>query len=119
MAKVYVQIRDKGSVFYDGLTKTSVSGLEPVLIEKTDKVTKAIKGGALKQLDEKEAKTILASLETPQTDDTQQGDDAFAEYGKHTVAELKDILKEKGIEFDDNLKKAELIALLVDADTQE
>lgn len=44
--------------------------------------------------------------------DKKQEDAGKQDYSKLTVAQMKEVLTEKGIEFDDNAKKAELLALL-------
>lgn len=121
MAKIFVQIRDTGSVFYDGSEEITVSGVEPVEVEETAKVVRAIKGGALKRLETEEANAILEQLKPAEdlgetegviTDLPPVDEVGGTDYNIFTLSELKAELTSKGIEFDSASKKVELIGLL-------
>lgn len=109
MEKVRVELRDKKSQCYDisqgaGLVSDQVKELY-----KTPKVTAWIKSGFL-QVTEKELN--LAPVEAKAEVEAAKVE-APADYlSTKTVTQLKELLKEKGIEFPSSATKAELLALL-------
>jgi len=60
MSKIYVVLRDKGTIFHDGTQDVSVTGLLPTEVKPTAKITKAIQDGILIKVDEKEAEALIA-----------------------------------------------------------
>jgi hypothetical protein len=109
MEKARVELRDKKSQCYDITQGAGLVSDQVKELYKTPKVTAWIKSGFL-QVTEKElnpapveakAEVEAAKVEAPADD-----------LSTKTVTQLKELLKEKGIEFPSSATKAELLALL-------
>lgn len=61
MDKIYVMLRDKGTIFSDSSQDVAVTGTEPHAVKYTKKIQDAIRNGRLIQIDEDEAKKLLAN----------------------------------------------------------
>lgn len=58
---MYVRLNDKGSIFHDMSQDVTLTGANPVNVKSTKRVKDAIKSGVLIEVEDKEAKTLLAS----------------------------------------------------------
>lgn len=60
MSKVYVKLRDRGTIFHDSSQSIAVSGDAIVAVEKEGRVEDAINAGILQIVPDKEAEVLLA-----------------------------------------------------------
>lgn len=140
--KVYVKLRDAGSIFHDIVSGVSVVGRAPVEIEVSAKVKEAIKGGALVELTDKEYALAIEAAKEGDKEATKASEAAEAAKLKaeggapaksdeelradvldtNTVAELREALA-KYPDFEAQLpekpRKADLIAKLIEAEKAE
>ncbi len=109
MEKVRVKLRDPHSNCHDISQGKGCTGSQVVELLRTVRVDKWIKCGFLQVTEdelnpapvEAKAEVEAAKVEAPADD-----------FSTKTVTQLKELLKEKGIEFPSSATKAELLALL-------
>lgn len=58
--KIYVKLRDKGTIFHDGSGNQSITGSLPVEVTLTPKIKNAMQKGRLEKVSDEEAKAIIA-----------------------------------------------------------
>lgn len=79
--KVYVKLRDAGTIFFDMHSQVKVAGDQIVHAEKSGKIAEAISSGFLVEVPEDEAKKHLAA--------TKEEKAKVADAGKSEIANLK------------------------------
>lgn len=108
--KVYVKLKDTGSIFHDASQEQTITGTKVVAFKKTGKVKSAIKNGVLVEVD---------APEDAPTKEAEKTETKPVNYSTLKKAELHALLTEREIDFDESLTNAELVDLLTADDNNK
>lgn len=138
MSKVYVQLRDAGTIFHDSHQNVSITGDAEVEVSLTVKVLNAIKHGVLVKVAKVTTVEDLGAgtegsdpSKDPEGVNTSgvvkddlgngtegKGAEDAVNYTTYKRSDLIEILNTRGIEFKGNASNAELAALLAENDLE-
>lgn len=106
MSKIYVKLKDRGSIFHDASQEATVTGAKVVAVKKTGKVASALRNSLLVQVEAPKEESKPEEPKKPATGDSKP------DYDKLKKSELIELLSARNIEHDKEATNAVLAGLL-------